>query len=46
MSIDFTEAQATLRQEGHVCDPTECNESWKADMALLTEGGILSNRTL
>ena len=24
MFIDFTEAQAALRQEGHVCDPTEC----------------------
>ena len=24
MFIDFTGAQATLRQEGHVCDPIEC----------------------
>ena len=24
MFIDFTRAQAALRQEGHVCDPTEC----------------------
>ena len=24
MFIDFTGAQAALRQEGHVCDPTEC----------------------
>ena len=24
MFIDFTGAQGTLRQEGNVCDPTEC----------------------
>jgi len=40
MFIDFTGAQAALRQEGHVRDPTECNESWKADMTLLTEGAL------
>ena len=53
MFIDFTGAQAALRQEGHalrqeghVCDPTECNESGKAHMTLLTEGCIFGNRTL
>ena len=45
MFIDFNGAQAALRQERHVCDPIECNESWKADMTLLTEAGILGNRT-
>jgi hypothetical protein len=46
MFIDFSGAQAALRQEGHVCDPTECNESGKADMTLLTEGCIRGHRTL
>ena len=46
MFIDFIGAQAALRQEGHVCDPTECNESGKAHMTLLTEGCIFGNRTL
>jgi len=24
MFIDFTGTQAAVREEGHVCDPTEC----------------------
>ena len=43
MFIDFTGAQATLRQEGHVCDPIECISpgsqtwpSWRRAASLVT----------
>ena len=45
MFIESGYKDAALRQEGHVCDPTECM-SLESHMTLLTEGSTLRSRSL